>query len=736
MMLSHRAIGLFNDVISKKLGFTLRPYQVYVSSEIIDMIEKDNRFIVVTMPTGSGKTLIEMFVAFYALKAGYYSVLVLEPTRFLCDQMYRLWEKAFGDIVGKEYEGRCQSFMEPNKRIIISTPITALKCVSILKKKFRVVIVDEVHHAFGGKYYHELLLELRPDLVIGFTALLPTYRRYRLDPKVMSVAGRPKILFYDFKRLTEIDKSFEPPKAIADLFDAEMNDVENGIYDLLFRGAVNGDTKTIKFLEITLARYGKSAFCESLERAIERGKILDAKSLNNLCMLEEPSHKARTLIDIFNAYAVGRDSELLPVIIFTSRKATAYEFSETIVRSGEFPGSRVEVLTSDMSRDERQRLVKRARRGEVDIIISTLVGEEGVDIPEAGLLIMSDTPKSPLRFYQRLGRLIRLASPKRIKYLVVSLTPKTREYWDLEEALWNLYSQGVDVSYIVINVATRGPEKRILDILDNFSKIYDDVAIPYALITQGRELRDPMSYLIDIIRRDERLQNIIAEEYNVYSDEALRDVIFNMLTVSPVRGFYSIGSHIKKALKRAELMMDRSSFSRVLDRAIEEGYVFYIYDAEKVSDVIARELRALYEFCREKGKRVCQNRFFRLDSKFILRLFMNIFPFEYIRYIRDKLKKRLKFLKDSLSTIESKEELSIYVEHSYYNERGKSFFPKINIYLKVGDIWINLLAQINYYNIGKRIAIERQSEIRELIELNLYMIGYKATAKFLEWLYE
>ena len=115
---------------------------------------------------------------------------------------------------------------------------------------------------------------------------------------------------------------------------------------------------------------------------------------------------------------------------------------------------------------------------------------------------------------------------------------------------------------------------------------------------------------------------------------------------------------------------------------------------------------------------------------------MNIFPFEYIGYIRDKLEKHLKFLKDSLSTIESKGELSIYVEHSYYNERGKSFFPKINIYLRVEDMWINLLAQINYYNIGKRIAMERLSMIRELIELNLYMIGYKATAKFFEWFYE
>jgi len=98
--------------------------------------------------------------------------------------------------------------------------------------------------------------------------------------------------------------------------------------------------------------------------------------------------------------------------------------------------------------------------------------------------------QNPLEFYQRLGQLIRLASPKKIKYLVVSLTPKTGEYEDLEEAIWNLYSERVDVSYIVINVDVKGPATRILDILDRFSATYSETAIPFTLITQGRKLRN------------------------------------------------------------------------------------------------------------------------------------------------------------------------------------------------------------------------------------------------------
>lgn len=73
-------------------------------------------------------------------------VLVLEPTRFLCDQMYStIWRKLFGDIVGKEYEGRCTNFLDKHKKIILSTPITALKCIQAIGGNFNVLIIDEVH---------------------------------------------------------------------------------------------------------------------------------------------------------------------------------------------------------------------------------------------------------------------------------------------------------------------------------------------------------------------------------------------------------------------------------------------------------------------------------------------------------------------------------------------------------------------------------------------------------------
>ena len=464
------------------------------------------------------KTLLEMFIAYHLLSKLCKRILVVEPTRFLCDQMYsRLWSKVFGDVVSKECEDECIDFLDSNKKIVVAIPQTALKCVSHPKTGlFDVVIIDEVHHAFGGRYYADLITSIRPRIVIGFTALLPSYRLFRLDPRVESLLGKPVILSYDSKKLAEIDRSFKPPKAIADLFDAEMNDLEARAYEELFTGRVIGDPRTVKHLEITLARYGSRALCESYSKALERGKIAKSPVLEELCSFIGYSHKARVLLDVLRVYDVRGNDVLKPALVFTWCKATANEFREAIVRELGLRRDRVEVLTSNMDREQRLELIKRTREGGIDVIVSTLVGEEGIDIPETGLLIMTDVPKSPLRFYQRLGRLIRLASPRKLKYLAIALTPKTREYPDLEKALWNLYSEGVDESYIILNIDVKGPTAKVVEMLNKFSTIYNDVAIPYTLITQGRELSNPLNYIVSIIKGKEEFLEAVEKAFQLW----------------------------------------------------------------------------------------------------------------------------------------------------------------------------------------------------------------------------
>ncbi|WP_269451371.1 DEAD/DEAH box helicase family protein [Thermococcus chitonophagus] len=106
-------ISEFNRKLENAFGFTLHKYQEAVARELIDQLERGERFITVSMPTGSGKTVLEMLTAEYLLSKGYRRILVLEPTRFLCDQMHSRWKQLVE--TGKEYEGNCWSFLKNYK---------------------------------------------------------------------------------------------------------------------------------------------------------------------------------------------------------------------------------------------------------------------------------------------------------------------------------------------------------------------------------------------------------------------------------------------------------------------------------------------------------------------------------------------------------------------------------------------------------------------------------------------
>jgi len=718
-LVENSVVDEFDKEVSKNLGFRLKAYQRAVAEELVRVLDRE-RFVVVSMPTGSGKTVLEMFVAFYARRLSARKILVLEPTRFLCDQMYRVWVRVFGDSVAREYEGVCNGFLE--KPIVISTPQTACKCVEEHNIVFDAVVVDEVHHAFGGKYYAELLSSSVDGFVVGFTALLPSARLDRLSENVLRVLGRPYILAYDFKALRELDPTYTPPKAIADLFDAEMDGVESHVYDLLFRGVVEGLPQTVKFLEITLARYGVKAFCESCQRAVAGGKIEAHPAVDMLCSSAHLSHKARVLAEVLSSYGVGFGG-VSPAIVFTSRKATAYEFRDAIVRELGLPPSRVEVLTSDMDRKERLKLIDRVKRGEVDVVISTIVGEEGVDLPEANLLVMSDVPRSPLRFYQRLGRLIRLSSPHKIKYLVVTLTPKTREYYDLEEALLNLHREGVDVSYILSEFESKTATARVAEIVKEMSSAYGISTVPYPLIVLNTYINDPPSYLATVAaKHPEVLDNIkkALEGLGIKPKLGTENEVAEAIKILTLYHMARTAQHAKRALHTLEKLVSKGAFTRELDKAVLEGKLLYIYDIESMGSLIADLLLTLYEYCKREGQEYCRDKMPRLDRKNALRLYARYFPVEKALDVYKMLEK-----------VRGGRGPCALIFYSH-NPKNNTLVTCVRVGAKINNVVLDLTVQINYHNIAEEKL--RENLFKQLVGANLDAIACKALEKLEELL--
>ena len=731
-------VDSFSEVLRRGLGISLRPYQRFVAGELLGLLGGGVRFAVVSMPTGSGKTLIEILTAYRLLRAGLGRVLVLEPTRFLCDQMcfggggVGPWKAVFGERVSREYEGRCGAFLAGGVDVVISTPQTALKCVSELRGGFKAVIIDEVHHAFGGRYYSELLTRLRPEVVAGFTALLPRYRRYRLDPAVRAALGEPRLLTYDFRRLEEIDPGFRPPKAVADLFDAEFSGVEREAYDALFRAEVPGLPASVKHLELTLARYGRAAACESYVRAVRKGRVARHQALENLCLDALPSHKARALAEVLQAYGVEEGGPLSPTLIFTSRKATAREFARVATDAAGIPEGRVGLLTSDLSRGERKALIRRAREGGIDVIVSTIVGEEGVDIPEAGLLIMADVPRSSLRFYQRLGRLIRVSSPRRMKYMVSILTPETVEYRDLDRALQALYSEGVDVSYILANAGDKTLTCRVAELVEEALRRGGGVAAPYLTLTLKQPPTNPLEYLVNLIRSSEEAVRLIKEGLKESGLAAavpddIESQIYLLLTIPILRY-----GNVKKALKLLRKVLSRGRLGREVSHAIREGRILYIYDVDALSKLLSKQLllRTCMKRSRHGGRTIS-----RVDLKPALMMLAKLLP---RRNAGEAIKCLERRFTDCVKHLERLKEAAVIKSYSIcaitnsYSRHTKLCTSQLLIDLETSQARVYHEAQISYYDLSEEVWEDKV--VRELIEANLRAVGCETLRKLIETL--
>ena len=692
----------FEGLVEARLGVSLRRYQVSVIGDVLSELEEGTRAVFVSMPTGSGKTLIETYFGYWSVKSGL-RVLVIEPTRILCEQMLRVWRRVLGAVVGLSYEGDCRDLEDCSKRVVIATPQTALKCLGSVPEGFDVVIIDEVHHAFGTALYRDMLYKCRPSLLLGFTALVPSYRRQIGVAGLPSNLGSPVFLDYDFKALSEMG-GFSPPLAIADFYDACFDDLENAVYDILFRGVgFKACPRVIKHLELTLARHGARAFCESLHSAVDKGDAdLPPAIFEELCSRDAPSHKARAIVEVLSKYDI---ESVKPILVYTTRKQTAYEVAEVLASKLKL---RVSVLTGDVPRHKRAALVSGLRKGEADALVSTRVGEEGLDIPEAGLLVMSDIAKSELRFYQRLGRLLRLVSPRRLKYLVLTLTPRTVEYDDLREATWSLQAAGVDISYVVVNITELSARMRAAEVVETLADSAGGV-VPYTLLYGKAGTTDLISSLLRISTSQSR-------------ELAIEELVHTLFSINTRRDAE------RKLLRELEKLVPQTRATHELDMAIEAGRVLYVYDIESLARVFATELKALEDLCTAKGEFACRNPYFRLDRKELLKLFMRLFPNkpEHIERVERWLRREVERLSSIASSLGGAYNLTVHP--AKYNPTGSCLIARLRIDVCKDTLTLTLEPYVYYYGVvGSNVGL-----MRELSRLNLLAAGYMAVAKYLK----
>lgn len=431
-----------------------RDYQLEASKWALS-----NKRSTVVMPTGSGKTLIAVLFSKELLEKKYArKILVLEPTRILVEQTARYFEKTLG-VKAHAIHGR----YPPKKRadlwrkavIAVATPETALNDVGeILNNKYEAIIVDECHHTTGKDAYAKFM-EIAKNVFewrLGLSAHIPSTRKHDIEKYI----GKIRVWSWKDERIKKY-----VPEWIGEIYEAELNDAEKQVLEKLeearleytgrYRGLVN---LAIRWF----VRDGALALKESLEKETVLASLLShiRSMLENKAV--RPLHKLDALNRVLNDHEGFNKA-----IIFVDRVIVAEYLEKKLMKYNP-----VMIVGKTRLRTNLKKVLSKAHDSRTKVIISTSAGEEGIDLPEADLLIIWSNVASPLRFIQRHGRILRLTGKKGLKFVAYIVTPDTPDMDSLLDALELAKKNGVDIPVDEETLETlwrRTTRNRIMNIL-------------------------------------------------------------------------------------------------------------------------------------------------------------------------------------------------------------------------------------------------------------------------------
>jgi superfamily II DNA or RNA helicase len=354
---------------------TLRDYQ----EEIVGLFREalvDTGRAQIVMATGLGKTVVMAEVAADLLQDGLVKgdrVLVLAHTRELVDQLHKsFWYQLPKWVPTHQLAG--------GEEPIHWDGVTFATVQSVASRlddlpEFGLVLVDEAHHV-AAPLFRDSLDALTPAMVGGVTATPWRGDGYDID----LLLGPPLV------RL-----------GIADgLQRGFLSDVD---YRLL---ADNLDWNQVQ--QLSRNRYGIT-------------------HLNRRLIIPTRDDEAARLI-----HHTVRTENRRGGIVFSPTIDHATHFAGTLRRYG----LRAEAISADLPARERDKLMASFRAGELDIVTTVDLFNEGVDVPDVDMIIFMRATHSRRIFVQQLGRGLRL-SPGKDRVIVLDFVTDLRRVAEVIE---------------------------------------------------------------------------------------------------------------------------------------------------------------------------------------------------------------------------------------------------------------------------------------------------------------
>lgn len=445
----------------------------------------DSENTLVVLPTGLGKTVIAAMVASRKLTDG--KVLFMAPTKPLVEQHKKTFnnllevERDEMKVMTGEIRPAKRYKLWEQKRCFFATPQVVendLIADQVPREDFSLVIFDEAHRA-TGEYSYVFISEKMNCHKLALTASPGGDKQ-----KIMDVADNLDITNFEVR--TEEDPDVEPyiqekdvnwtRVSLDDRFEKAKEHLEKAYQKQLKKlkslGQLNSTSKVHKgdllklrnkigaelsskddpklyqaisrvatALKLSqaielLETQGVSQAYDYLEgvknddskaasRILNDGDVQKAKSLIEYLKKKGEEHpKIEKLRDI-----LGDIDEDEKAMVFTEYRDSAEKIAEELNMCGRdavmFIGQRGE---KGMSQTKQIEVLEAFDQGKYDVLVSTSIGEEGLDIPSVDYVVFYEPVASAVRDIQRAGRTGRQESGE-IYVLIAENTRDEASYW-------------------------------------------------------------------------------------------------------------------------------------------------------------------------------------------------------------------------------------------------------------------------------------------------------------------
>ncbi len=445
----------------------------------------------VVLPTGLGKTFIAYLLAKYRLNQYKGTkALILAPTKPLVEQHLKTFSSiGKASILTGSIKKEKRKEIWDDSDIICATPQTIENDIingEYNFKKTSLIVFDEAHRA-KGKYSYtflakEYLKEANYPRVLALTASPGSKREKVIDiienlgieqieyrtkkhPEVKKYLHQRELKYKEVKLPKGFKKIQKNLKKFLKTKEKEISKFDGfKRFNITKRNLLNAQKKVRALISQGESKdYFKLISIIAQAMKIEHAQnLLETQGLDqfedfmNKLKFDDTTKAAKEIFkdqDIIESYKVmnklletninhpkyDKVKEIVEkntnkkIIIFTQYRDSAYRIKELIgdkLKCTVFIGQSKK-RGKGLKQKEQKEIIERFRNDEIDVLISTSVGEEGLDIPSVGLVIFYEPVPSGIRAIQRKGRTARHEKGK----IIVLVTKGTRD----EAYRWSSY---------------------------------------------------------------------------------------------------------------------------------------------------------------------------------------------------------------------------------------------------------------------------------------------------------